>query len=138
LAIFKVPFSYIMNPNVIGPHIDTIESTNLLSHIEEVGTYFRQQLEELATRHTAIVDVRGIGLMIGIELNTEELAQQIAAEMLDRHIILNRTSETVLRFLPPYILERKHVDTAIAALNELFTNHEQPASPVLEGEHANG
>ena len=118
--------------------IDTIESTDLLAHIEDVGSYFREQLEELATRHPAIVDVRGIGLMIGIELTTEELAQQIAAEMLERHIILNRTSETVLRFLPPYILERKHVDTAIAALNELFTNHEQPASPVLEGEHANG
>ena len=41
--------------------------------------------------------------------------------MMAQHIIINRTSETVLRFLPPYILERKHVDTAIAALDEILT-----------------
>ncbi|WP_263381695.1 aspartate aminotransferase family protein [Granulicella arctica] len=120
--------------------IDTIESTDLLAHVEDVGTYFRSQLEELATRHAAIVDVRGMGLMIGIELDSEALATEIAAEMLDRHIIINRTSETVLRFLPPYILERKHVDTAITALNELFTNHASSADTdaELEGEHLNG
>jgi acetylornithine aminotransferase/acetylornithine/N-succinyldiaminopimelate aminotransferase len=43
--------------------------------------------------------------------------------MLKRHIIINCTSETVLRFLPPYILERAHVDTAIAALDEVLTEH---------------
>jgi acetylornithine aminotransferase/acetylornithine/N-succinyldiaminopimelate aminotransferase len=40
--------------------------------------------------------------------------------MMERRIILNRTSETVLRFLPPYILERKHVETAITALDEIL------------------
>ena len=40
--------------------------------------------------------------------------------MMERRIIINRTSETVLRFLPPYILERKHVDIAIAALDEIL------------------
>jgi acetylornithine aminotransferase/acetylornithine/N-succinyldiaminopimelate aminotransferase len=43
--------------------------------------------------------------------------------MLKRHILINCTSDTVLRFLPPYILERSHVDTAIAALDEIFTEH---------------
>jgi len=43
--------------------------------------------------------------------------------MLKRHILINCTSDTVLRFLPPYILERAHVDTAIAALDEIFTEH---------------
>jgi acetylornithine aminotransferase/acetylornithine/N-succinyldiaminopimelate aminotransferase len=42
--------------------------------------------------------------------------------MIARRIIINRTSETVLRFLPPYILERKHVDTAIAALDQVLTS----------------
>jgi acetylornithine/N-succinyldiaminopimelate aminotransferase len=43
--------------------------------------------------------------------------------MLKRKILINCTSDTVLRFLPPYILERTHVDTAIAALDEIFTEH---------------
>ena len=43
--------------------------------------------------------------------------------MLKRHIIINCTSDTVLRFLPPYILERSHVDTAIAALDEILTEY---------------
>jgi acetylornithine/N-succinyldiaminopimelate aminotransferase len=118
--------------------IDTIESDHILDHVNEVGDYFRDQLQQLATRHTAIIDVRGVGLMLGIELNSTELATQIAAEMLARHIILNRTSDTVLRFLPPYILERAHVDQAVSALDELFTNHAEQAGAALAGEHANG
>jgi acetylornithine aminotransferase/acetylornithine/N-succinyldiaminopimelate aminotransferase len=43
--------------------------------------------------------------------------------MLKRHILINCTSDTVLRFLPPYILQRAHVDTAVAALDEIFTEH---------------
>jgi acetylornithine aminotransferase/acetylornithine/N-succinyldiaminopimelate aminotransferase len=62
-----------------------------------------------------------MGLMLGIELESEELAKQVAAEMLAQRIIINRTSETVLRFLPPYILEREHVETAIAALDSILT-----------------
>ncbi len=72
-------------------------------------------------RHDAIVDVRGKGLMIAAELDSAELAKLTVAEMLKRHILINCTSDTVLRFLPPYILERAHVDTAIAALDEIFT-----------------
>ena len=109
--------------------LQTIENTNLLHHVTEVGTYFRARLKELATLHPAIVEVRGLGLMIGVELRSAELAKDIAAAMLDRRIILNRTSETVLRFLPPYILERKHVDQAVTALDELFTLQETQGEP---------
>jgi acetylornithine/N-succinyldiaminopimelate aminotransferase len=61
--------------------------------------------------------------MLGLELNSAELATQVAAQMMERHIILNRTSETVLRFLPPYLLERKHVEIAITALDEVLKNN---------------
>jgi acetylornithine/N-succinyldiaminopimelate aminotransferase len=101
--------------------IDTMKQDRLLEHIREVGDFFRAQLTNLAARHDCIIDVRGLGLMLGLELNSEELAQQVAAQMMERRIILNRTSETVLRFLPPYILERKHVETAINALDEILT-----------------
>jgi len=118
--------------------IDAIEQDNLLAHVDDVGTYFREQLQELATEFPFITDVRGLGLMLGLELDSAELATQIASQMMDRRIILNRTSETVLRFLPPYILERSHVDLAVRALKELFTNHAENAGAALKGEHANG
>lgn len=101
--------------------IDTIKQQNLLPHIADTGTFFHEELSKLAVRHGAIVDVRGIGLMLGLELNSADLAKQVAAQLMDRHIIVNRTSETVLRFLPPFILERKHVEAAIKALDEIFS-----------------
>ena len=103
--------------------IDTIEKEGLLAHVSEVGDYFQKRLRELAARHEAIVDVRGKGLMVAAELDSAELAKLTAVEMLKRHILINCTSETVLRFLPPFILEREHVDTAIAALDEIFCEH---------------
>ncbi len=116
--------------------INEIKQTNLLTHIEEVGTYFIAQLRDLQSRHPSIVDVRGKGLMIGCQLDNADLAKTIASNLLARRIIINRTSDTVLRFLPPYILERSHVDTLIAALDELLT--QQTAQPHLAGEHAHG
>jgi acetylornithine aminotransferase/acetylornithine/N-succinyldiaminopimelate aminotransferase len=103
--------------------IDYMEKANLLAHATEVGDYFQSELRGLAARHEAIVDVRGKGLMIAAELDSADLAKLTVAEMLKRRILINCTSDTVLRFLPPYILERAHVDTAIAALDEIFTEH---------------
>jgi len=115
--------------------IDFMERENLLAHATEVGDYFQQQLRSLATRHSAIVDVRGKGLMIAAELDSADLAKLVVAEMLKRHILINCTSDTVLRFLPPYILTRAHVDTAIAALDEIFTEQAvaQPVGGQIHG-----
>jgi len=100
--------------------IDTMKQNNVLAQVSEVGGYFKQRLEWLHRRHDCITDVRGMGLMLGMELDSADLAKSAAAEMMKQHIIINRTSETVLRFLPPFILERGHVDTAIAALDEIL------------------
>ncbi|MDR3741269.1 MAG: aspartate aminotransferase family protein [Terracidiphilus sp.] len=116
--------------------IDTIESEHLLENAATVGDYFQDQLRALAKRHESIVDVRGKGLMIAAELDSAELGKTVVAEMLKRHIVINCTSETALRFLPPYILKREDVDTAIAALDEILTAHAaQPATQPAEGEH---
>jgi acetylornithine aminotransferase/acetylornithine/N-succinyldiaminopimelate aminotransferase len=103
--------------------MDTLERDGLLNHAAEVGAYFMDELRKLQKKHEAIVDVRGMGLMIGAELDSADLAKRVGAEMLKRKIIINVTSETTLRFLPPYILERAQVDTAIAALDEIFSEH---------------
>jgi acetylornithine/N-succinyldiaminopimelate aminotransferase len=116
--------------------IDTIKRDNLLAHINEVGSYFHDQLTQLAARHDCITEVRGKGLMLGIEINSADLAQRVAAQMMERRIIINRTSETVLRLLPPFLLERQHVDTAIKAFDEVFTAALAGAAPA--GGKANG
>jgi acetylornithine/N-succinyldiaminopimelate aminotransferase len=103
--------------------IDAIENEDLLAHATEVGDYFQAQLKSLARRHEAIVDVRGKGLMVAAELDSADLAKLTVAEMLKRRILINCTSDTVLRFLPPYILKQEHVDTAIQALDEIFKQH---------------
>ena len=115
--------------------IDTIEKEGLLAHATEVGDYFQKSLRSLAARHEAIVDVRGKGLMIAAELDSAELAKLTVAEMLKRHILINCTSDTVLRFLPPYILERAHVDTAIAALDEILTVNAAAHTTPARGHH---
>ena len=102
--------------------IDTIQEEHLLEHVRSVGAYFQERLRELATRTPHVVEVRGMGLMLGVELSSAEVAKDVALAMLERRILLNRTSETVLRFLPPFILERQHVDTAVAALDEVFAH----------------
>src|SRR3569623_84897 len=96
--------------------IDTMKREKILEQIREMGGYFKEQLEALKKRHDCIVDVRGMGLMLGIEIDSADVAKRVAAEMMTKRIIINRTSDTVLRFLPRYILERAHVDTAVAAL----------------------
>jgi acetylornithine/N-succinyldiaminopimelate aminotransferase len=118
--------------------IDEIKHSRLLEHVTEVGTYFLNQCRQLGSSHSCITDVRGAGLMIGVEIDSADLAKTIAAEMLAARIIVNRTSETVLRFLPPYILEKKHVDHAIAALDTILTKHASYASTAAAGEHTHG
>ena len=114
--------------------INTIEREQLLQHVTDVGIYFRGRLEDQARKHSAIVDVRGLGLMLAIELDSAELAKQIASAMMERKILINRTSETVLRFLPPFILGKYDVDHAIDALDSIFTVH----APQTTGAAATG
>jgi len=117
--------------------IDTIEQNGLLEHVTDVGTYFHGRLNELAGKHSAIVDVRGMGLMLAAELDSADLAKQVAGAMLERRIIINRTSETVLRFLPPFILGKQDVDHAINALDSILTEHAplEAAAAATGGKH---
>jgi acetylornithine/N-succinyldiaminopimelate aminotransferase len=106
--------------------LDTIEQKDLLTNIRETGGYFKRQLHDLAARHESVVEVRGLGLMLSMEMESAELAKQIVTRMLERRILINRTSDTVLRFLPPYIMSREHVDLAVKAMRDILT--EQDAS----------
>ncbi len=99
---------------------DAIEHDGLLEHVEAVGAHFHAGLNKLRDRHAIVTDARGRGLMLAIELESSELAKAALTEMTARHILINRTSETVLRFLPPYLLGMGEVDHAIQVLDEVL------------------
>jgi acetylornithine/N-succinyldiaminopimelate aminotransferase len=85
--------------------------------VRDMGDYFRAQLEMLKTRHGCVREVRGMGLMLCMELDSADTAKAVVSQLLQRGILINRTQETVLRFLPPYIVQEKHVDEVVRALD---------------------
>ena len=93
---------------------------SLLPHVQNLGNYFKEQLAELEKKHAAIREVRGLGLMLAMELDDADAAKAVVKRMLEEGIIINRTHDKVLRFLPPYIIEKKHVDQAIHALDRVL------------------
>ena len=98
--------------------LEIIERRGFLEHVREVGAYFRQQLELLRRELPVIREVRGEGLMLAAELSTP--CKDVVRQALEAGFILNCTQTKVLRFLPPLILERRHVDELIAALRPIL------------------
>jgi acetylornithine/N-succinyldiaminopimelate aminotransferase len=95
----------------------------LLPSIRSVGAYFRAKLEGLARSFSFIKEVRGQGLMLGVELNIP--GKQLVLDGIQEGLLFNCTHETVLRFLPPYIITEKEVDKAIRILKRLFQKAEK-------------
>ncbi|MGA8489147.1 MAG: aspartate aminotransferase family protein [Terriglobales bacterium] len=100
----------------------------LLDHVGELGNYFHGKLTALKVKHGCIRDVRGMGLMLAIELDSADTAKAVVSNLLAKRILINRTHETVLRFLPPYIIQEKHVDEVIRALDSALTVKRQGAA----------
>jgi acetylornithine aminotransferase/acetylornithine/N-succinyldiaminopimelate aminotransferase len=111
--------------------LEILENPETLAHVNAVGDYFKGRLIELAAEHECVRQVRGLGLMLGMELDSADRAKAIVKGLLDRKIIANRTHEVVLRFLPPYVITEKHVDTVIDALDELLLENGKQSVPAL-------
>ena len=98
--------------------LDVVEEENLLAQVRDVGGYFLRRLADIADRSERVVEARGRGLLLGMELN--EPARPVAEAGLERGFLLNLVQGNVLRFLPPFLLERTHVDQACELLTELL------------------
>lgn len=99
---------------------DKLVSTNLLSHISEVGAYFIDRLSSLKSRCPAITAVRGKGLILGVEFADGTSAKDIQQKLLDAGFVTATAGGNVLRFLPPYTIQRKHIDSLIEELKDLL------------------
>jgi acetylornithine/N-succinyldiaminopimelate aminotransferase len=96
--------------------LDILEG--LLPQIEKTGAYFRMKLEELQKRYSFIQEIRCHGLMVGVELSVP--GKQIVLDAMQQGLLLNCTHETVLRFLPPYIVTQPEIDRAVRILNRVL------------------
>jgi acetylornithine aminotransferase len=99
--------------------VRTILEEGILNHTEEMGEYLLGELERLAEKFPFISEVRGIGLMIGMELTVP--AGEIVKKALARGLLLNVAQDQVLRFVPPLIVGKKQVDEMIGILEEILT-----------------
>jgi len=96
----------------------TILEEGMLENCQKMGDYFLSQLEAIQKKFPFVKEVRGKGLILGIELNMD--GSSIVKEMLRKKILINCTMGNVLRFLPPLIVIKEEVDRVIKALEEVF------------------
>jgi predicted acetylornithine/succinylornithine family transaminase len=95
-----------------------IEDEGLLDNVSRVGAYLQERLKSLAGRYAAAQEVRGRGLIQGLQLAIP--ARPIVEQALAEGVLFNSTQDTVLRFLPPFLLQEKHVDKGIRVLKKLL------------------
>lgn len=97
-----------------------LEDEDLMQRVTEVGNYFRKKLRRLQRDLPGLIkEVRGMGLMVGAELTFN--GKGVVTKMLERGFLINCTHDTVLRFLPPYIIKKAEITAMLAALGEVIT-----------------
>jgi acetylornithine/N-succinyldiaminopimelate aminotransferase len=103
-----------------------VEDEKLLDNVNKVGAYLQQELKTIVEKSAAANEVRGRGLIQGI--NLEIPARPIVDAALAEGVLFNSTQDTVVRFLPPFLLEEKHVDKGIRVLKKLLRKKRAVAS----------
>jgi acetylornithine/N-succinyldiaminopimelate aminotransferase len=96
--------------------VDQLLDGDLLAHVSRVGAHFERRLNELARRHPIVVEVRGRGVMRGLELTIA--ASDVVDAVRPLGLLANATSKTVLRLLPPLTITESEIDEAVALLDK--------------------
>jgi acetylornithine/N-succinyldiaminopimelate aminotransferase len=91
----------------------------VLDQVEEKGDYLRRRLEALQARHAVIAEVRGKGLLVGLQLNTA--GAPIVKACMERGYLINCIQDKILRFAPPLIISRAEIDGLIECLDEVLS-----------------
>jgi 4-aminobutyrate aminotransferase-like enzyme len=98
--------------------MDVLESAGFYDAVVRKGERLREGLSEIATRRTDILNVRGVGLMVGAEMACE--TKPIAAKCLDAGLVVNSAGGNILRFLPPLIVTEGEIDRALGILSAVL------------------
>ena len=99
--------------------LSIILNQGVVDNAKEVGSYFYNRLLELKEKYDFIKELRGMGLILGLELDME--AKEIVKKMLDNGILVLTAGKKVLRFLPPLVINIEDVDQVIGVLEEVFS-----------------
>jgi len=99
--------------------IEAIEEDNLLQNAAEIGRYTQDKLAALKEKHSVIDHVRGIGLMIGIQLTRP--GAEIVGKCLEKGLRINCTHDSVIRFMPPMIATQEQIDQAIDIFDSVLS-----------------
>lgn len=99
--------------------IQGLEAERCGERSEATGAYLRAGLSAVGASMGAITEVRGRGLMVGVTL-TQPQAQQIAARLLERGMVVNAIGDSILRFLPPLVCSTSEIDTLLSVLSQTF------------------
>jgi predicted acetylornithine/succinylornithine family transaminase len=94
-------------------------TAGLMEHVKKTGAHLEARLHEMQQKYPAIVEIRGAGLMWGLDLNTDAAPVHEAA--IRQGVLVNRTAETVIRLLPPLIITEAELDRALALLDAAFS-----------------
>ena len=95
---------------------EILEKEHLLDHVQEISQYLIQRLDEVVNEFDCVVERRGLGLMQGLVLNQE--AKPVVHSLLDDGVIVVTAGTNVIRMLPPFIIQREHVDAFIDILKK--------------------
>ncbi len=98
--------------------LKTLESENIIEHCLEVGEYFKDRLKALQVRHPVVKEVRGTGLLLGMELSTDGLP--LVQACLNRGFVINCVQGNILRFVPPLIIQKSEIDQLIDCLDQVL------------------
>src|SRR5271165_2331732 len=97
-------------------YLAILEDENLLEQVRRVGAYFSQKLHELVDKFDIVVEARGVGAMQALQLSVP--GKPVLEGAHANGLLINVTQDTVLRFLPPFLLQEKHVDSGVRILRK--------------------
>lgn len=98
--------------------LKVLSEEKVIEHCSRIGAYFMERLMWLKSRHSSIRDVRGIGLMLGIELDTE--GEPVVNKCLEKGFLVNCIQGNVIRFIPPLIISKQEIDDLVLCIDEIL------------------
>jgi 4-aminobutyrate aminotransferase-like enzyme len=99
--------------------MNTILDENLSEHAAEMGSYLKDKLKRLSEKCSIIAEIRGLGLMVGIQL-TQDRAQEVKKGLFQKGYLVGSVGSSVIRLLPPLIIGKDDIDSFAAVLEEVL------------------
>jgi len=100
--------------------LDELINKNLLNNVKKQGEYLKEHLLKLQSKYECIKDVRGLGLMLGIEIDNKNILD-IVNECMNNGLLLVGAGKNVIRFVPPLVVSKKEIDEAINILDKVMS-----------------